>query len=191
MESELDSLVPYETEHNDRVRAQPLISQIISFGHYRHQYSLEPIFLTYKEERQRSKWLGDRKYSDKTLTYLTMDFSRPILLNGLGFKSANCCPNMDPRKMTVYYKQSKQDTFKNEEEEKEQDCPPDLLKGFNKLMEVDVEFDSRWQTKKFLVPDGGNKIATSLIILINHTVDTMGENGEFKGVQLGQLMFYQ
>lgn len=83
--------------------------------------------LTYSDESQRSKWLGDRKYSNKTLTYLTVDFTRPILLNAIGFKSANCCPNMDPRKMTVYYKQSKKDSFKFDEEEKLQDCPPDLL----------------------------------------------------------------
>ena len=74
--------------------------------------------LTYTDENPRSKWLGDRKYSDKTLTYLTIDFTRPILLNGLGFKSANCCPNMDPRKMTVYCKESKLDSFKSDEEEK-------------------------------------------------------------------------
>lgn len=173
------------------MRGSPLVSQIISYGHYRHNYSLEPMMLTYSDESQRSKWLGDRKYSDKTLTYLTVEFTRPILLNGIGFKSANCCPNMDPRKMTVYYKESKKDTFKCEEEEKLQDCPPDLLNGCKKLMDVDnIFFSERWQTIKQLVSEGGYTIVSSLVILINDTVDTLSERAEFKGVQLGQLKFY-
>ena len=40
----------------------------------------------------------------KCKTYIDFDFLRPIMVSAIGFKSANCCPSMDPRKVKIFYK---------------------------------------------------------------------------------------
>ena len=54
-------------------------------------------------EDAQTKYILEYAITDKCKSYIDFDFKRPILISAIGFKSAGCCPSMDPGRIKIFH----------------------------------------------------------------------------------------
>ena len=93
LQDENDDLIKYKFDQSN--------CRVTAYDHSRYG---NPRNLIDPTEDPRNKYILEYFITQNCRTYIDFDFKRPILINAIGFKSAGCCPSMDPRNIKIFHK---------------------------------------------------------------------------------------